>query len=171
MARTKQGAEDAYKEPSSFLQLEAGSYLVPTVVLPCLALHNRDKDSFWKRHCPGLLCCAWNLQKPDPGRFGINVQNKETKENLLYLLSHCTTKGDVSALDGPPIILVLTSFVKILDQQGKNEKFIFESVLDAAPTVGKLKPTPITIEICVRAMKWLYPHANTNFKNVDNGIS
>ena len=170
MARTKQGAKDAYKEPSSFIQFEPGSYLVPTVVLPCLALHNRDKDSFWKRHCPGLLCCRWNLRKPDPGRFGINVQNKETKENLLYLLSQCTKKGDVSALDGPPIILVLTSFVEILEQE-VNEKFIFEPVLDAAPTVGKFKPTPITIEICVRAMKWLFPSADRNFTNVDDGIS
>ena len=172
MTRTRQGAKDARKEESRFLQIAVGLYLVPTFVLPCLALHNRVKGSFLNHHFPGLLWCRWNLRKPDPGRFGLNVKDKKTKENLLYVLSDSTKKGDVSALDGPPIILVLTSFVEILEQEVNNEEFIFEPVLDAAPTFDrKLKPIPITIEICHRAMHWLCPlQEQAEFKNVDDGI-
>ena len=191
MARTKKRAEEAAREESrgnvvyrTHVQLESqrptvvqgeigeDRYSLPAAVLPCLALHNRHKASVSKRHWAGLLSCKWNARKPDPSRFGYNVEKRDTTENLLHVLGDFfAKKGVVSPLDGPPIILALTSFEEI-QQEVSDNTILFERVLEVNGQVrgSKIAPIPITAEIITNAMKWLCPHVRNEFEDVDSGI-
>jgi hypothetical protein len=163
MAKTKSGASMSNAQKNErFTDLGDNVYRVPAITLPCLALHFRQH---WPLHCPIHLSCKWNIRKPDPTRFGINVQYKKTDRNLLYALSNVQKDTTTSALDGPPIVIALTSYTfSWRGRAKKDENCSLGLVLNGIGTMDEkflkfpeIDAKPLTEAKLSHAIQWLSP--------------
>lgn len=116
-------------------------------VIPCLFFHVGEEIPLG---VPNIHSCGVNMRNLEICRLGVQCKDKNT--NLVHQL-RC---GDIAAKValGGIIVVVMTSFEKI-NTNNDSESFVMRSISQHKDKSTIYHATPLTIEILMKAMKWL----------------